>query len=89
MINNSETGAADYAHWLGLAIDRFVVKRNGLDAATFRRADPNAVAELRSQLSIPPDSPVIGSIFDFLKRSGRSSGWKQVRLQSTSRAANL
>jgi glycosyltransferase involved in cell wall biosynthesis len=65
MINNSETGAADYAHWLGLPINRFIVKRNGLDAATFRRADPRAVAELRSQLSIPPDSPVIGSMYRF------------------------
>jgi glycosyltransferase involved in cell wall biosynthesis len=63
MINNSQAGAADYAAWLGLPRDRFVVKRNGLDAASMRRAAPPAVAALRNRLGIPPDAPVVGSIY--------------------------
>jgi glycosyltransferase involved in cell wall biosynthesis len=63
MINNSQAGAADYADWLDLPLDRFVVKRNGLDISTMRRAEPQAVAGLRARLGIPPGVPVVGSIF--------------------------
>jgi hypothetical protein len=38
MINNSESGAADYARWLDVPASRFVVKRNGLDMAAFRQS---------------------------------------------------
>ena len=62
MINNSQAGAADYACWLNLPIDRFVVKRNGLDTSTMRRSDGEAVAVLRARLGIPDDAPVVGSI---------------------------
>jgi glycosyltransferase involved in cell wall biosynthesis len=65
MINNSQVGATDYARWLDLPPERFVVKRNGLDATSIRRADPQAVARLRGHLGIPPDAPVIGSIYRF------------------------
>ena len=65
MINNSEAGAKDYANWLGIPVNRFVVKRNGLDTATIRRADPSAIADLRGRLAIPPGAPIIGSIFRF------------------------
>lgn len=65
MINNSEAGAKDYANWLGIPVYRFVVKRNGLDTATIRRADPSAVANLRGRLGIPPGASIIGSIFRF------------------------
>ena len=40
MINNSEAGAADYAQWLDIPSDRFVVKRNGLDTETIDRSQP-------------------------------------------------
>jgi glycosyltransferase involved in cell wall biosynthesis len=63
MINNSQAGAADYAGWLGLPLDRFVVKRNGLDAGSMRRSAPQAVAAQRARLGIPPDAPVVGSIY--------------------------
>ena len=67
MINNSEAGANDYANWLGIPVNRFVVKRNGLDTETIRRADPSAVADLRRRLGIPHGASVIGSIFRFLR----------------------
>ena len=63
LVNNSEAGAADYARWLDLPRERFIVKRNGLDVAAMRRADPRAVAGLRARLGIPPDAPVVGSMF--------------------------
>jgi glycosyltransferase involved in cell wall biosynthesis len=65
MINNSQAGAADYARWLDVPLDRFAVKRNGLDTNSMRRADPEAVARLRARLRIPPDAPVVGSIYRF------------------------
>jgi len=63
MINNSQAGAIDYAHWLGLPVERFVVKRNGLDPRSMRRATPEAVSVLRARLGIPPDAPIIGSLY--------------------------
>jgi glycosyltransferase involved in cell wall biosynthesis len=65
MINNSQAGATDYARWLDLPHDRFVVKRNGLDADSVKRGDPQSVARLRARLGIPPDAPVVGSIYRF------------------------
>jgi glycosyltransferase involved in cell wall biosynthesis len=65
MVNNSEAGAKDYASWLGIPVNRFVVKRNGLDTATIRRVGPSAVAKLRGRLGIPPGASIIGSIFRF------------------------
>ena len=41
MINNSEAGATDYAQWLDIPSDRFVVKRNGLDTTTIHRPSPS------------------------------------------------
>jgi glycosyltransferase involved in cell wall biosynthesis len=63
LVNNSEAGAHDYAHWLDLPADRFIVKRNGFDFSAIRRADPQRVAALRARLGIPPDAPVVGSIY--------------------------
>jgi len=65
MVNNSEAGAIDYVRWLGLPDHRFVVKRNGFDARTLRRPDPQTTLDLRDQLGIPPNAPVIGSIYRF------------------------
>jgi glycosyltransferase involved in cell wall biosynthesis len=65
MINNSEAGAADYAQWLNIPTDRFVVKRNGLDTKTIQHASASTVANLRARLGIPPTATVIGSIFRF------------------------
>lgn len=63
MINNSQAGATDYARWLNLPFERFVVKRNGLDTRTMRRAPAEAVSLLRARLGIPPDAPIVGSLY--------------------------
>jgi glycosyltransferase involved in cell wall biosynthesis len=65
MINNSEAGARDYARWLGVSADRFVVKRNGVDANAVQRPPVQATAALRTRLGIPADARVVGSIFRF------------------------
>jgi glycosyltransferase involved in cell wall biosynthesis len=65
MINNSQAGAADYAQWLDLPVDRLIVKRNGLNVSTLRRPDPAATACFRAKLGIPVDAPVVGSIYRF------------------------
>jgi glycosyltransferase involved in cell wall biosynthesis len=65
MINNSEAGARDYASWLGVPFDRFVVKRNGIDTAEMKRPPPQATAALRAKLGIPPEAKIVGSIFRF------------------------
>ncbi|MBV8755464.1 MAG: glycosyltransferase [Hyphomicrobiales bacterium] len=62
LVNNSEAGAIDYARWLDLPADRFIVKRNGLDFSAIRRADRHRVAALRARFAIPPDAPVVGSM---------------------------
>ncbi len=65
MVNNSEAGAADYARWLGCPVERFVVKRNGIDTEKIRRADTPSVTALREDLGIPEGVSVVGSIFRF------------------------
>ena len=63
MINNSAAGAEDYAQWLQLTPNRFVVKRNGLDMTAITRAAPDDVRRLRTNLSIPEGVRIVGSIF--------------------------
>jgi glycosyltransferase involved in cell wall biosynthesis len=62
LLNNSEAGAASYAHWLGLEAERIQVLRNGLDFSAIQGGDRT---EIRAALAIPPDAPVIGSVFRF------------------------
>ena len=59
ILNNSRAGAATYAEWLGIALDRIEVLHNslalpaaGTDREKFRRA-----------AGIPCDAPLIGSVF--------------------------
>jgi glycosyltransferase involved in cell wall biosynthesis len=65
MINNSEAGARDYARWLSVPPDRFVVKRNGIDTAAMKQPPAEATAAFRARLGIPADARVVGSIFRF------------------------
>lgn len=65
MVNNSNAGATDYAQWLGIARDRYVVKRNGIDAQQFCRAPKEAIEEYRSRIGIPLDAPLVGAVFRF------------------------
>lgn len=62
--NNSEAGAADYCRWLDLPSERYQVVRNGVALDGLRR-DVGAGRALRAREEIPPDAPVVGSIFRF------------------------
>ncbi|WP_295392834.1 glycosyltransferase [uncultured Thiodictyon sp.] len=63
LINNSEAGAADYADWLGVGRERFAVKRNGIDAALFRRPGDPEIGRFRAALGVPEGAPLVGSVF--------------------------
>jgi len=65
MLNNSAAGARDYAEWLGLPVERFGIVRNGIDAAAIEPPADQEVQTLRAGLGLPPEAPVIGSIFRF------------------------
>lgn len=61
--NNSDAGAADYAHWIGLPRSKFQVVRNGI--AGMARPDSARVAAFRASLGVPEGAPLIGSVFRF------------------------
>jgi len=63
LVNNSEYGAADYADWLGLNQQRYVVKRNGIDPETFQRSADSERLRLRETLGIPIGVQLVGSVF--------------------------
>jgi glycosyltransferase involved in cell wall biosynthesis len=62
-LNNSETGARDYAEWLGVEANRISVLRNGFEvdgaAAAQTNADPGAY---RARWNIPESAPVLGGV---------------------------
>lgn len=62
--NNSRAGANDYADWLGIDPASVDVVYNGIDFDHLaRQVDPRRVREVRTQLGIPQDAPVVGSAF--------------------------
>jgi glycosyltransferase involved in cell wall biosynthesis len=63
LCNNSETGARDYAAWLGIEPERIKVVRNGIDATRIHRVAGSRVDALRKQMGVPEGAPLIGSLF--------------------------
>jgi glycosyltransferase involved in cell wall biosynthesis len=63
LANNSETGARDYAAWLGIAPARIRVVRNGIDTARIRRIEGTEVEAVRRDLGVPADGLLVGSLF--------------------------
>jgi glycosyltransferase involved in cell wall biosynthesis/SAM-dependent methyltransferase len=63
LVNNSEAGARDYADWLKVPRNRFVVKRNGIDPKCFQRASADEIASFRANYDIPVTAPLVGSVF--------------------------
>ena len=64
-LNNSVAGAVDYCRWLDVPRDRFQVVRNGMDFTGLTRVNDSVVSAYRHSLGIPPNAPVVGSIFRF------------------------
>ena len=62
--NNSHAGARDYAEWLGIDPATIEVVYNGIDFDLLARSvDPRRTREVREELGIAADAPVIGSAF--------------------------
>lgn len=59
LLANSEAGARDYARWSGIALDRFVVIRNGLDLGRFLPLGPDARAAARASLGVTANAFVV------------------------------
>lgn len=64
LLNNSRAGAADYAAWLDVPEEGLSVLYNGL-ALSEQDGSMDAGRRLRQRLGIPPEAPVVGSIFRF------------------------
>jgi glycosyltransferase involved in cell wall biosynthesis len=63
LCNNSDTGARDYAAWLGIEARRIAVVKNGIDTERTRRIEGPAVEALRRDLGASRGAPLIGSLF--------------------------
>jgi glycosyltransferase involved in cell wall biosynthesis len=61
--NNSRAGAADYARWLDLPVERFRVVHNGFDFPTTKPIQQ--AAAFKEGLGIPAAAPVVGTIIRF------------------------
>jgi glycosyltransferase involved in cell wall biosynthesis len=63
IINNSLSGAEDYAAWLDLPRERVLTIYNGIDADAFAAANTEAARQkIRADLGIPADAPVVGGV---------------------------
>ncbi|NCA71006.1 MAG: glycosyltransferase [Sphingobacteriia bacterium] len=65
LVNNSHAGAADYADWLGLPIERFRVIYNGIDLDAVRRPEHASIRAFRAGLGIDDTNRVVGGMFRF------------------------
>ena len=65
LLNNSQAGAADYADWLSISVDRIKVLRNSVDFSDDMRPAIKSKEEFRSKLNIPIDAKVVGGMFRF------------------------
>ena len=64
ILNNSAAGAADYAAWLGVPVERIRVIHNGSDF-TGLGLTPREISDFRRRHGIPDGSRIVGSVFRF------------------------
>lgn len=65
-VNVAKVAADDYVSWMGLTgSDRVRVIHNGFDFSQFEPIDPAARAQLRSELGVPANAPVVGTALRF------------------------
>lgn len=65
LTNNSIAGAADYARWLDIPLDRIQVVYNALSHDALMPAPHQAVENFRARHGISKSAPVVGSVFRF------------------------
>ena len=79
--NNSRAGANDYAQWLDVEPATIEVIHNGIDCDQLvRTVDLARADELRLQLGVPRDAPIIGSAFR-MSEEKRPLLWVEVAAQ--------
>jgi len=76
-VNNSETGARNYADWLGVEASRISVLRNGLDFDSASAAQPHAASAYRARWNIPASARVVGGVMR-LSEEKRPLLWVEV-----------
>jgi glycosyltransferase involved in cell wall biosynthesis len=88
-LNNSETGALDYAKWLGVAPSRITVLRNGLRVDSTAEAQAIAGANsYRARWNIPVSAPVLGGVMR-LSEEKRPLLWVDVAEAVAARCADV
>ncbi|MEP6607087.1 MAG: asparagine synthase (glutamine-hydrolyzing) [Burkholderiaceae bacterium] len=63
MTGNSRAANADYARWIGVDDSRIRLIPNAIDTAALTAPAALSLSELRQQLGVMPDSPVILGVF--------------------------
>ena len=66
ILNNSEAGAADYAEWLDVPVERLRVIHNGSDF-TGLSITASEINDFRQQHGVPNGTRIVGSVFRFYK----------------------
>ncbi len=62
-IANSHSGAASYAEWIGMPVERFHVVLNGVNFDQFPRPTPEARRKARKLFGLAPDARVVCGVF--------------------------
>jgi glycosyltransferase involved in cell wall biosynthesis len=62
-INNSHAGAENYAEWMGVEKSAFEVILNGVDLSHLHAATPAERVEVRNELGLPQNAPVVVGAF--------------------------
>jgi glycosyltransferase involved in cell wall biosynthesis len=62
-INNSHAGAENYAEWMGVDKSAFEVVLNGVDLSHLHAATPAERLEVRKELGLPANAPVVVGAF--------------------------
>ena len=65
LLNNSRAGAADYAAWLDIPVERFRVLANGFAPGDFVSGDDGAIQDFKQRLGLPDGVRIVGSVFRF------------------------
>ena len=63
LTGNSRAANADYARWIGVDESRVKLVPNAIDSETLALRHPDSLLELRGQLGVTPDTPVILGVF--------------------------
>ena len=63
LTGNSRAANADYARWIGVDESRVKLVPNAIDSETLALRHPDSLLELRRQLGVAPDTPVILGVF--------------------------